>query len=177
MYYVLLQTFLLLTNRSAGWPRQIMPCMPLYIMYASHHIVAKDKAKKNSRINPPSLRRFLVFTLIFSLVLFAFSVKMGFYAITPHVQAAKWLQEKVDISEEKVVCNALTVMILSDLPLETFVRYGPAEEADVSDFLNFLKKNNIGYVVSDYGRFEAYGQNLTIAFSSENGWIVIYEVG
>ena len=164
--YLSLHTYFLISGRSEGWFRYCIPGIPIFIFFAAHHVVKREK----KLITP---YRFLSASLILSLASIVVMTIWNIYAMTPILETSLWL--KTNAKDGRILCIRTPIMVLSGIPVERFV-FLWSRDIDRPVFLRFLERENVSYVVSHFGYYSNLCENFTVVFSSTDNLYTIYMV-
>jgi hypothetical protein len=160
--YIPFLTFFAIT-RSSGYTCYALPIIPIFIIYASYHMVNKG--------NNIQTKKFLAISLTLSILMLSAITIWTTNYIQPTIQTSNWLKENA--KQGKILCVYEPIIILSGLPIDRFVLLW---ERNVSSeyFAQFIASNNVKYIVSNYGLWSTILQNFTITFTSEQERFVVY---
>lgn len=162
--YIFFLTFFAIT-KSLGYLHYSLPLIPLFITYASYHMVNKG--------NSIQIKKFLTISLTISVVMLSAITIWATNYMQPTIQTSNWIHENAKTG--RILCAYEPIIILSDMPFDRFVLLWERNIAH-EDFLQFLATHNIKYIVSNYGIWSSHLSNFTRSFVSERQLFMVYIV-
>jgi len=164
IFYISLLTYFMFIGKSEGWLRYSMPIIPFFIIFSAHH-VAEGYSFGGKRI-------FIASSFIISLLLLCMITTLSSSYISSTLQVSEWLNKHA--TDGRILCLRTPIIVISDLPLERFVFLWD-QNLSRHAFINFLRKENVSYIISYMGSFSHLCDDFQVVFISDGSVYKIYK--